>query len=255
LPHSSPSGLFAKPATSNSGVFATNSMVANPKPRALHRPLRLGSYKANRATAIVQAHARHHRANTAPSSTRVGGKREEALVGLGIVDLRFDVKTGRYGFPSNAVFPGACDMDRTRSSSGASSAGESGGPGTPTDLIPSLPGSGDLGKTLARASIDEAGCQEVIGVLGSLFPGRDDDVAELRRPSVDVPIAEGCSPSLRPVDSSSRIRPVHRRPTSVSSVTFGTPVPRQVLPNRTSSLRGGKFDSRDCTAPLAVEEH
>lgn len=247
LPSSPSSGLVNKLATSNLGVSTTNSLTSNAEQ---HPPLRLGSkaYKTSRAISSVQA--RHHRANTAPSSTRIGENGEESLVGLGIVDLRFDVKTGKYGFPSN-TFPGAYDMERSRSSSGASSAGDSGGPGTPTETIPSLIGSGDLGKSFARASIDEAGCQEVIGVLGSLFPGRDD---ELRRPSVDVPIAEGCSPILRPVDSSSRIHPTHSRRVNSTSVASGTPIARQDLPTRSSSLRSTKFNSRG-TAFATREVH
>ena len=181
LPPLSTSTL-AKLTASNSGLPLTETSTVHVDPLgALHSSSRLGSklHKANNVTASVQAHARQHRANTAPSVTNVGGRNEEELVGLGIIDLCFDARTGKYRFPSGGgLFPGACDMERSRSSSGASSAEESGGPGTPTESIPPLLDSVDLGKPFARMSIDEAGCQEVIGVLGSLFLSRGDEVAD-----------------------------------------------------------------------------
>lgn len=221
---------------------------AQPEPLALHHPLNLSSkpHKASKATASPQAHTKQRRLNTPATTIRLAGK--IAPVVLENVELRLDEKD-RHASSSTVLSPRTRDMGRSRSSSGLSSIEDYGGPRTPTDLITSLHGSND---PFARVSIDEAGSQEVISVLGSLFPSQDDDVAELPRQSLDASIAEGSSPILRPVDYSSAIHPIEHRRKSPSDVK-GTPVAHQSLPTRSSSLRGRKLGSRTTALPIAEE--
>ncbi|CCA69327.1 hypothetical protein PIIN_03226 [Serendipita indica DSM 11827] len=226
-PLSSPSG-FAVPIASVINEQAGDPNCSSSK---LH--------KMSKAVARLQVHSAHPRVNTAPSHTHTIGEMEHLSAGSGVVDSRFDEMTGRYDLSPTVLLPTRPDTEGWRSS-GVSSIEDSAGPGTPTDLIPSLQGSDYLDKTVAQASIDEAGYQEVVGVLSSLFPSRGDEIMDASRQSLDASIAEGNSPILRPIDSHATTHTSHRRRINSSNVEGRADV-RPALPPRSSSLPSNKF--------------